>query len=407
MAGSRRTTGRSGLSGLSGVPRTLGIAAVVLALLAITIALLPDQDRRRLTVDFPRTVSLYEGSDVRVLGVKVGEVETVTPAGTTVEVELWYDDEYDVPADARAVIVSPAVVGDRFVQLTPAYTGGAEIEDGARLDQTETAVPVELDQIYQSIDDLSVALGPRGANSEGAFSRLVNASAANLRGNGDRFRQMIRDLSLFTGTLSNNKEELFGSLRQVSRFVHALYANDAAVRGFNDSLAEVAGVLAGERRQLALTLETLGGALSDVEGFVQRNEELLADNVQGLVRVTKVLVDQRDALAEALEVAPTALGNLALAYNTRTGTLDQRSNFGENLEIAEEDPALLLCTLLNEDEQDELCGVLTEILSDDGAPELPLPRAEPFAGGRDHGDRRRVEVENVDLTLGGLVEAPR
>ena len=117
-------------------------------------------------MDFPRTVSLYVGSDVRVLGVKVGEVESVTPAGTSVEVRMWYDDEVKIPDDAQAVIVSPAVVGDRYVQLTPAYTGNPAPADGAlTLDIERAATPVELDEVYQSIDDLSVALGPRGANS--------------------------------------------------------------------------------------------------------------------------------------------------------------------------------------------------------------------------------------------------
>ena len=388
------------------VARVLTVVAVVIGLVAAAIVFWPDSDKRYVSVEFPRTVSLYEGSDVRVLGVKVGEVESVTPAGTAVSVKLWYDDEYDVPADARAVIVSPAVVGDRFVQLTPAYTGGPEIADGARLDQSEAEVPVELDEIYQSVDDLSVALGPRGANSEGAFARLIDASEANLDGNGTRFRQMINDLALLTGTLSNNKEELFGSLRQVSRFVHALYANDVAVRRFNVSLAQVAETLAGERRELALMLDTLGGALVDVRDFVETNEALLSENVNGLVSVSRVLVKQREALSEALTSGPTALSNLSLAYNTRTGTLDQRTNLGENVHIGAEDPALLLCTLLNEDQQDDLCGVFTDIFDDSNLddPPVPLRRGVPFAN---DGMPQRVEVENIDRTLGGLLEMPR
>ena len=401
MAGARKAV----LDRFAGVPGVLAVVAVVIGLVAAGIVFWPQTDKRYVTVEFPRTVSLYEGSDVRVLGVKVGEVETVTPAGTTVSVKMWYEDEYDVPADAKAVIVSPAVVGDRYVQLSPAYTGGTELADGARLDQTESEVPVELDEIYRSIDDLSVALGPRGANSQGAFARLIDASAANLDGNGARFRQMINDLALLTGTLSNNKEELFGSLRQVSRFVHALYTNDLAVRRFNVSLAQVAETLAGERRELALMLDTLGGALVDVRDFVETNEALLSENINGLVTVSRVLVKQWAALAEALTAGPTALSNLSLAYNTNTGTLDQRTNLGENIHIGTQDPALLLCTLLNEDAQDDLCGVFVDIFDDGDLDDVPVPlrRGVPFADDK----RERVEVENIDLTLGGLVEVPR
>ncbi len=86
-----------------------------------------DGGDKTLTAYFPRTVSLYEGSDVRVLGVAVGKIESVTPEGTRVKVVVKYDGDIKVPADAQAVIISPSIVGDRYVQLTPVYDGG----DGA------------------------------------------------------------------------------------------------------------------------------------------------------------------------------------------------------------------------------------------------------------------------------------
>src|SRR5690606_14600629 len=165
---------------LGRLSRGAGIVVIVavLAILATSVWVMrPDEERRTLTVDFPRTVSLYEGSDVRILGVPVGTVDSVTPRGDTVRVELSYDAKYDVPADAKAVIISPAIVGDRYVQLAPAYDGGPVLEDGAHLDMARSEVPLELDEIYQSIDDLSVALGPEGANANGALSRLINATA--------------------------------------------------------------------------------------------------------------------------------------------------------------------------------------------------------------------------------------
>ena len=63
--------------------------------------------RKTLTAHFPRTVSIYEGSDVRVLGVPIGTVDSVTPSGTDVVVTMSYDADVEIPADAKAVIVSP------------------------------------------------------------------------------------------------------------------------------------------------------------------------------------------------------------------------------------------------------------------------------------------------------------
>ena len=77
---------------------------------------------KTLVADFPRTVSIYQGSDVRVLGVPIGKVDKVEPEGTHVAVTMHYDDKYQLPADAKALIVAPSIVGDRYVEVTPAYS---------------------------------------------------------------------------------------------------------------------------------------------------------------------------------------------------------------------------------------------------------------------------------------------
>ncbi len=108
------------------ITKALSIVAVVGIVVALVFVALPGQDKKYITASFPRTVSLYEGSDVRILGVPVGKVESVEPAGTDVTVKMWYDAKYDVPKDAKALIISPAIVGDRFVQLTPVYKSGGQ-----------------------------------------------------------------------------------------------------------------------------------------------------------------------------------------------------------------------------------------------------------------------------------------
>ena len=73
------------------------------------------------------------------------------------------------PADAKAAIVTPTLTADRFVQIAPAYTDGPVLEDNAKIALPETGTPVELDRIYQSLSDLTQALGPNGANRNGSL----------------------------------------------------------------------------------------------------------------------------------------------------------------------------------------------------------------------------------------------
>jgi phospholipid/cholesterol/gamma-HCH transport system substrate-binding protein len=371
---------------------------VVALLVAAAFTWFGGSQTKTLTAHFPRTVSIYEGSDVRVLGVPIGHVDTVTPSGTDVVVTMSYDAKVKIPADAAAVIVSPSIVGDRFIQLTPVYTGGEVMRTGATLDADSTGVPLELDQIYQSLDDLTVALGPNGANAKGALTDLLETTAANFGGQGAKFHQTIQDFSQLTGTLDDNKEELFGSAQALEGFLRTLANNDQTVRRFNRSLASVSTMLSGERDELAASLRHLAVAMEQVSGFVKENRELLGSNIKGLNRVAKVLVKQRNALDEILSAGPVALNNLALTYNPQAGTLDTRANLQMIGDQITSDPATFLCGIVNQaNKPGDVCDVIKDVLG-----KLPaVPRTGTFGQG---GVRA---PEHFDPTLGGLVEGTR
>jgi phospholipid/cholesterol/gamma-HCH transport system substrate-binding protein len=375
------------------VPLVL-VALVVTALVTFAFG---GGHEKTLTADFPRTVSLYEGSDVRVLGVPVGKVDSVTPSGTDVVVTMHYDASVRVPADAKAVIISPSIVGDRFVQLTPAYSGGPVLADGATLGEQRTAVPLELDQIYSSLDDLTTALGPNGANRKGALTDLLDTTAANFGGQGKKFHRTIEDFGRLSGTLADNKDNLFGSVRELEGFVRTLAHNDHTVRSFNQTLADVSRMLKGERGDLAASLHNLGIAMKQVSGFVRDNRQILGKNIAGLDDITQILVRQRRALAETLRDAPLALNNLALAYNPQAGTLDTRANLGEITHQLTSDPATFLCGILDQANQGgQACSAVQQLLA----------KKRPAALG---GVRRGAGdgPDPMDPTLGGLVEAGR
>ncbi|WP_166137179.1 MCE family protein [Nocardioides ochotonae] len=375
------------------------IVPLVVAALALAFALtvLDGGETRTLTAKFPRTISIYEGSDVRVLGVPIGKVDSVTPTGTEVEVRMHYDADVSLPKDAQALIVAPSVVGDRYIQITPVHDGGPVLEDGATLEVDRTGVPIELDQIYSSIDDLTVALGPTGANSEGALSDLLQTTAENFGGQGAQLNRTIRDFGKLSQTLDDNKDELFGSAAELESFIGTLARNDKTVRRFNSSLGEVSTMLEGEREELAAALGNLSTALGRVSRFVKENRESLGRNVAGLSRVAKVLVKQRDALDEVLRAGPLALNNLFLAYNPQTGTLDTNANIGNLANEVVSDPGLLLCSFVAQvDKTGTLCDLIDSILPRAGA----LSKKGAAAPGA-------AREERVDPSFGGLVEVTR
>lgn len=373
---------------------------VVVLLIGALLLVTGGSDKVNVTAEFPRTVSLYKGSDVRILGVSVGKVDDVTPAGTKVLVKFHYDKKYKVPSDTGAVVISPSIVGDRFIQLTGKLNEGkALLKSGATLGLSKTATPLELDEIFGSINDLTKALGPDGANKlgpngeAGALTRLLDSTAKNFGGQGVQFNQTLKNLSKLTETLADNKDDLFGTVSEIERFTQTLAANDDTVRKFNDSLASGASLLADERDDLANVLKNLSTALTQVRSFVAENKDILSANITELNKLSTVLVKNRDHLDETLKVAPVALNNLFLAYNETSGTLDTRANMGESVNQLDARPDVVLCALLP-----DACGPLTTLLD---ALKLNKPRPAPGAASK------VTVVEPVDPTLGGLVGVKR
>lgn len=354
--------------------RSVLAAALVLALLVgLAVLLWPGGDTRHVRAEFVRAVGLYQGSDVRILGVKVGEVTRVTPRGDRVVVDMDYDGAYDVPADAKAVVVAPSVVSDRYVQLTPVYESGPKLADDARIPLGRTAVPVELDRIFASLNDLDVALGPEGANKGGALSRLLAVGADNLDGQGRKINRTVVDFSRALNTLSTKRNDLFATVRNLAVFTTALASNDGSVRAFNTDLAGVADQLAGERGELALALKNLAVALGEVSAFVRENRRTLTRDIAGLADITGTLAKERAALAETLDAAPVALSNLQNAYNPASGTLDTRDN-AQQLD----DPGAYLCSLLLAlGQRKSACDAIEKVLS---KKRLPQPGEVPGGG---------------------------
>lgn len=325
-------------------PFYAAVALACVATLAVAAALwwlLTAPMSTKVTAYFTSAVGLFAGSDVRVLGVKVGEIESVTPLGSQVRVELEVDRGVPVPADAGAVSVAPSLVSDRYVQLTPPYTHGERMGSGAVIPPDRTASPLELDELYASLDRLTTALGPDGANADGALSDFLDVGAQTFDGAGQRFNDTVRSLSEAASALSQSRGDLFGTVDNLRTFTSMLADNDRQVRLFNDQLAAVSEFLAAEREDLGLALEQLTIALAEVAKFIADHRAALATNLDKLTQLTQLLVDQKADLQEFLDVAPIALSNLANAYNGYAGGLETRSNLNE---LA--DPSLLLCRAL-------------------------------------------------------------
>jgi len=371
-----RSLARPGVVGL--------LTALVTTLLGGALLLTSGSGTRTVVAEFDRTVGLFVGSDVQVMGMRIGEVSSITPHGTAVRVEISYDDEYRLPADVKAVVVAPSVIADRFVQLTPGYVEGPVLESGAVIAEEDTRIPVELDESLRTTTDLVTALGPDGANEDGALSDALETVAEVLEGNGAPTRQALQDLAAATDAIASSSEDLTGTVQSLSNVSGTLAAYDADIRGFNTALGSVTGALADDAGELSDLLATLSGTLGEVAGFVADNRAALVTDVDRLAAVTTALVRERQALTEILDIAPLAFTNLTETYDAQAQAVRTRANFTEIARVVDK----VICDTLAQQAGpaiEPLCEALRAAFDDlplrDG-PTVPTYPSPPTAAPR-------------------------
>ncbi|MGE5698110.1 MAG: virulence factor Mce family protein [Candidatus Sericytochromatia bacterium] len=296
------------------------IAALVVVLIIGMYLVWPGRAGHKVIGYFTSAVGLYPGDDVRIVGVPVGSVKSIEPQAGAVKVTMSVKDGVKVPAEARAVIMAPNIVSARFVQLTPAYTKGPAMADGATIGLDRTAVPVEWDEVKSELTKLSTSLGPQAGSVQGPLGDFVNQAADTFDGNGDSFRQAIRELSQTAGRLGDSRTDLFGTVKNLQILINALSNSNEQIVQFSDHLASVSQVLADSSTNLDNTLGTLNQALSDVRGFLQENNSVLISQVDKLSQLTKLFSDQSDDIEQLLHVTPNGLANFYNIYDPAQGT---------------------------------------------------------------------------------------
>jgi phospholipid/cholesterol/gamma-HCH transport system substrate-binding protein len=300
--------------------------ATIIALVAVLVGgvyvLSSQANNRKIVGYFASAVGLYPGDQVRVIGVPIGTIDSIEPRASDVKITMSVSDDVKIPKDAKAVIMSPNLVAARFIQIAPVYTGGAVLPAGGSIDLSRTAVPVEWDEVKESLTQLAVSLGPTTGSMQGPLGAAINQAADTFDGKGESFHSALRELSQVAGRLGDSRSDIFGTVKNLQVLVNALSASNEQIVQFAGSVASVSQVLADSSRHLDNTLGTLNTALSDIRGFLHENNSTLIDTVNQLNDFAKTLSDQSDNIEQVLHVAGPGIANFYNIYDPAQGTLN-------------------------------------------------------------------------------------
>ncbi|WP_370499693.1 MCE family protein [Mycolicibacterium sp. jd] len=302
-----------------------GLAAVLVLTLAagfLVAARAADHvERIWVTAYFENSNGLFEGDDVRILGVPVGRVDSIRPEPTRARITFWVYRRYPVPADAKAVILSPQLVTGRAIQLTPAYTGGPVMPTGTVVGQERTAVPVEWDDVRVQLQRLTKLLRPTEPGGVSTLGAFINTTADNLRGQGANIRQTVVKLSQALAILGDHSDDIFTTFTNLSTLVSALHDSADLLEQLNQNMAAVTSLIADDPQKVARTVQDLGGVIGDVKEFADDNREAIGTATDTLASVSTALVDSLDDLKQTLHIAPGTVANFHNIFEPANGSL--------------------------------------------------------------------------------------
>ena len=306
------------------LPSTASKVVALLAVIAVVIGAVWFFTSRTKTVTafFESTRGVYQDDTVRVLGVRVGTIADITPEGGRSKVTMKIDRDVPVPADATALLVAQSLVAERFIQLTPAHTGGEEMPDGGVIPAERTAVPVEWDGVKEQLMKLSTALSPAGDEETGPLGEFVESADSMLDGNGAEVRDALNEVSQTMSMLSDGRENLFTTLKNLQLFVTALSQSEEQIVSFGGRLASVTEVLSDQTGDIDAAMRDLDLAVMDIDRFLDNHGDRVTNAVDKLGRATEVVRDRRAELEGVLHVGPTAMANFYNIYRPYQGVLN-------------------------------------------------------------------------------------
>jgi len=261
----------------STLARILATAALIAAIALLAVALFGGGGSSyRVKAVFDNAGQLLPGNQVRVGGQPVGTISDIAlddQANAVVTMDV--DDtvgplHQGTTATIRATSLSG--IASRYVSLKPGPNSNSRIEDGGRITADNTAAPVDLDAVFNSLD----------RKTRGGLRDFIRGTGDQYDTRGGEAAQSIQYFAPFLGSTSRLTQELALDQRVLAQFVR----DGAATVG---AIAERRGDLT----DLVSNTNTAMRAVGDESVSLQRALELLPTTLR---RANTTFVNLRTTL---------------------------------------------------------------------------------------------------------------
>ncbi|HEV2999971.1 MAG TPA: MlaD family protein [Solirubrobacteraceae bacterium] len=267
------------------VARAIALGALVVAAILVGTLLLGGEDVTKYHARFENAGQLVKDDDVQIGGRRVGAITDIRLTDRNEAIVDFELEEGFAPLrqGTRALIKATSLSGiaNRYIVLTPGT--GEPLDEGATLEPDETTSIVEIDQLFNTLDD----------RTRKALQRVIQGSAAQFRDKGELANDATRYFNPFLSTTRRLVNEVNRDQRTLERFIvdggkamTALAerretltdlvsnANEASqgIAAENDALATILSRLPATMRRANSTFVNLRSTLTDLDVLVAESK---------------------------------------------------------------------------------------------------------------------------------------
>jgi phospholipid/cholesterol/gamma-HCH transport system substrate-binding protein len=286
------------------------VTVVVTAMLAATIVNLSFTPQETYRAVFSDVTSLEEGDDIRVAGVRVGEVEDIRIKGgsikdrTLAEVTFTVDQNRPLFSSTGAVIRYRNLVGQRYVALTEGAGDGTPLRPGARIPLARTQPALDLNALLNGFKPLFAALSPDDMN------QLATEIIKTLQGEGGTVKSLLAHTASLTTTLAD-RDKLVGSvIDNLNEVLKTLDKRGARFSGLLKQLQRLISGLSADRKPLGESLTNIGRLTEATSGLIEDARPPLKDDIAELTDLTGTLNKHEKTVEGVLKRLPNKLNKL-------------------------------------------------------------------------------------------------
>lgn len=287
-------------------PIPIGLISLLVVFTAVAVAFFADDlpvigGGTTYTAEFGEAAGLKARNEVRVAGVKVGEVKSVDLDGDHVKVSFRVKDAW-VGDQTTAAIQIKTLLGEKYLALDP--VGSKELSADTPIPMTRTLTPFDVtdafsklattteqintDQLAKAFEALSGTVQGATPEVKGALTGLSQLSRT-ISSRDQQLRQLFANTQQITQTVSDRDAQFQRLFADGNVLLADIQSRKSAItallKGTQDLSIQLQGLVADNRAQLKPTLDSL----NQVTTLLQKNQDNLAKSLQGLAPFTRLL----------------------------------------------------------------------------------------------------------------------